>query len=281
VVSDLGRTVAVGRDRSGAFTGSFSTGWRWVDRRGDLAVPDEVQAALRGCPRVLVLASPGVFGLSRLLSSVPWSYAVKQEYTPQGRLPPRHLVVANTDPPPALKLEPLTPPSTSGQETGAVILQHWDATLDRVKQELQTATVVELYTHGIQKPNDAEGSYLVLTPDQRRDGEYRFTGREVQTLKLEGAPLVLLKACFPADAGFQNVKNRSLASAFVERGARAVFASTVSIPDVDADRFFNAIREGTQRGLAPAQALFEARAAFKHDGHFQEWMDDVVCLEPA
>jgi len=282
VVSDLGQTVAVARNEHGAFTGDFrESGWRWVDRRGDLVVPAEVQGALRGCPRVQVLASPGVFGLSRLLADVPWSYAVKQEHAPRGQAPARRLVVANTDLPSALKLDQLSPLSPDDREPGTVMLQHRAATLSNVKRELETATEVELYTHGNQKPNDAEGSYLVLTPDPAAGGEFRLTGRDVRGLKLEGAPLVFLKACVTADAGFQNFEARSLASAFVERGARATFASTVSIPDVDADRFFNAVRERTRKGTAPAEALFEARAAFKKDGRFQEWMDDVVCLEAA
>ena len=40
-------------------------------------------------------------------------------------------------------------------------------------------------------------------------------------------------------------------------------------------------RERTRQGQAPAEALFQARAAFKKDGHFQDWMDEVVCREPA
>ncbi|HZN92206.1 MAG TPA: CHAT domain-containing protein, partial [Myxococcales bacterium] len=282
VVSNLGRTVAVAKDERGIMTGDFrKTGWRWVDRRGDLVVPAEVQGALRGCRHVQVLASPGVFGLSRLLSNVPWSYAVKQQHVPRDRAPARRLVVANTEPPSGLKLERISPLATGAQEAGMVALQHRTATLSNVKRELEAATEVELYTHGIQKPNDAEGSYLVLTPDPASGGEFRLTGRDVQSLKLDGAPLVFLEACVTADAGFQNHEARSLASAFVERGARATFASTVSIPDVDANRFFDAVRERTGRGLAPAEALFEARAAFKKDGRFQEWMDDVVCLEAA
>jgi CHAT domain-containing protein len=190
------------------------------------------------------------------------------------------VVVANTDSPAALLLDRLTP--WRGRREGAVVLERGEATLTRVRRELPSATEIEFYTHGIQKLNDAEGAYLVLTPDAALKGEYRLTAADVRALSLDGAPYVYLKACVTADAGLQNDTNRSLASAFVERGARAVFASTVSIPDVDADRFFNAIREQIRQGASPAAALFNAREAARQgeDAEAQSWMDDVVCLQP-
>jgi hypothetical protein len=275
--------VAVARDERGAVLGSLSRNqWRWVDRRGDLVVPQKVRESLRGCRNVRVLASPGVFGLSRVLPGLPWSYAVAPRRAPaRTQAPPRHpVVVANVEPPAALRLEPPARLSTEDRERGTVVLQGRDATLSRVLEELPRATELEAYTHGMQKPNDAEGSYLVLTPDPARNGEYRLTGRDVQQLSLGGAPDVYLKACVAADAGFQSSEARSLASAFVEAGARSVFAATVSIPDVEADRFFNAVRERTRQGHPPAEALSEARAAFQREGRWREWMEDVVCLEP-
>src|SRR6185295_16988520 len=87
--------------------------------------------------------------------------------------------------------------------------------------------------------------------------------------------------CRAADAGSQNYSNRGLAEAFVERGARAVFAATVPIPDREADAFFNAIRERIRAGKAPAVALAEARAEYVAPGEATDWMADVVALEPA
>ncbi|HEY8212059.1 MAG TPA: CHAT domain-containing protein [Myxococcaceae bacterium] len=283
VVSYLGRTVAVARDERGATVGAMAKSrWRWVDRRGDLLVPASVQDALRDCHQVKVLASPGVFGLSRVLPGLPWSYAVAQKRPlapPNGAPPRRPVLVANIEPPAALRLSQPDPLRTDDREPGTTVLQGREATRSRVIQALKTATELEVYGHGMQKPNDAEGSYLVLAPDPEEQNEFRLTGRDIPPL--EGSPDVYLKSCFLANAGFQNAEAHSLASAFVERGARSVFAATVSIQDAGANSFFNEIRKLTRQGRAPAEALFEARASFRRDGHFQGWMDDVVCLEPA
>jgi CHAT domain len=229
---------------------------------------------------VSVLASPGVFGFSRLLARIPWSYLVAQAYAAKPSASEHRLVVANTDPPESLRLEQLN--EWSGRSDASTrVLEHAAATLSRLKQELPGATDVELYMHGLQRAMDAEGPYLALTPDRDAGGEFKLTAQFLRPLELSGAPYVYLKACRAADAGLQNYANRSLAEAFVERGARAVFAATVPIPDREADQFFDNIRERIRAGKAPAVALAEARGEYIPAADEKDWISDVVALEPA
>lgn len=279
ITSDLGRTAVAIRDARGTFFGAYggSSKWRWLDGRGEELVPKELQEHLKGCPQVHVLASPGVFGVTRLLKDIPWSYLVAQTYVAKPGSSDRRLVVANTNPPATLLLSDVAPwPGL--RDTSIRILEHDSATLSRLMQELPVATDVEFYLHGLQRSTDAEGPYLALTPDPASNGEFRLTASVLWPLELAGAPYVYLKACRAGEAGFQNYANRSLASTFIERGARAVFAATVPIPDLGADPFFNDIRARIRSGKTPAVALAEARA---NSGDPQDWMSDVVALEPA
>jgi len=282
VTSDLGRTAVAIRDAAGAVDGAYTarSEWRWLDGHGDALVPTKIQERLGGCEQVSVLASPGVFGFSRLLARIPWSYLVAQVHAGQPGPSEHRLVVANTDPPESLRLERLN--EWNGRRDASTrVLEHEAATLSRLKEELPGATDVELYMHGLQRAMDAEGPYLALTPDRKAGGEFKLTAQVLRPLELAGAPYVYLKACRAADAGSQNYSNRGLAEAFVERGARAVFAATVPIPDREADAFFNAIRERIRAGKAPAVALAEARAEYVAPGEATDWMADVVALEPA
>jgi len=281
ITADLGRTAVAIRDAAGAVDGAYDarSEWRWLDGRGDTLVPKKIQERLGGCERVSILASPGVFGSSRLLARIPWSYLVPQVHAARPGSAEHRLVVANTDPPPSLLLPELKWPGRP--DPSIHLLEHETATLSRLRRELPAATDVELYMHGLQRSMDAEGPYLALTPDPDAGGEFRLTAQTLRPLELAGAPYVYLKACRAADAGFQNYANRSLASTFVERGARAVFAATVPIPNDEADWFFNDIRKRIRAGKSPAAALAEARDEHMSAGDAKEWISDVVALEPA
>jgi hypothetical protein len=71
----------------------------------------------------------------------------------------------------------------------------------------------------------------------------------------------------------------SLPAAFITAGARGVLAATVEIPDLEAQDFFNAVRERMRSGATPAVALREERMRWLGEGKGATWVESVLLFE--
>jgi hypothetical protein len=259
VTVDDERTLLVARGPDGEVRGHSDASRTLPFREAEGLVPAPLLEVLRPCERVEVLARPPVHGLAGLLPpELAWSYHVGRA-TP---LPPapatrRHLVVSDVEPPPALGLPRLKAWAPGDSDTRRTVLSGASATPSRVLAEMVDATEIEVHAHGLLDPEVSDASLVVLSPES--DGRYALTAREVRGQTLRGSPVVLLAACRAAHTAAFLHEPFSLPVAFVEAGARAVFAATVDLPDAEAERFFGSLRARIQAGAAPAVALRDER----------------------
>jgi hypothetical protein len=140
---------------------------------------------------------------------------------------------------------------------------------------MATAAYVELHVHGEVDLEQADASYLALSPDAT--GRWALTAGDVRKVRLTAAPVVVLAACRAATAAPFAHARLSLPDAFLSAGARAVIAPAVEIPDAEAGPFFDEIRRRITGGEAPAAAVAAARAAAIARG--QAWAAGVLVFE--
>jgi hypothetical protein len=238
---------------------------------GRFAVPAEIQAALRGCSAVDVLARQPYYGRADLLPREQvWRYRGGPASDP-ATTSPAALVVGNIDPPPSLGLPPL---NRLQPVTGAVLLEGAGATPARVLEAMREVGFVELHSHGLSDGDDA--ALLVLAPDAQ--GSYALTSSQVAAVRLEGRPVVMLAACGAGASGTRFHTTWSLPDAFLQAGARAVIASSEPIADASAQRFFAGVRERIAAGAPPARALHEERLVWSDPAH-RAWIDRLVVFQ--
>jgi hypothetical protein len=186
------------------------------------------------------------------------------------------LVVAATSPPDELldlpNLAPVPVPPEARGLTGA------DATPRRVADAMKTATYVELHAHGLVDLDIDDGGFIALSPDA--GGDWRLTASDVRTMKLAGAPVVVLAACRAAEAAPDRLRRWSLPDAFLAADTRAVIAADVAVPDDLIRTFVDDVRGRIDRGEAPAQAAAAARAALiAGDAKSASWVDRLMVFE--
>ncbi|ABF92024.1 hypothetical protein MXAN_4986 [Myxococcus xanthus DK 1622] len=282
VAVDYERSVVALRGATGELQGHFDASRAEpLGRDASGLVPPSLQAALKGCERVDVLALPPVHGLRGLLpAELAWSYRVGR---PGGAspVPARgsgpHLVVNGVEAPAALglpRLLPLEPPLAPDPQR--IELSGMQATPTRVLAAMAQASEVEIHAHGAFSPEMSDASLVVLAPEP--DGRYALSAPQVRALKLERAPLVLLATCSAARATPFLHESFSLPVAFIEAGAATVLASTVEIPD-SAGRFFEAVRERIRSGAPAALALRDARRTWLAAHPSSDWVHGILLFE--
>ncbi|WP_224361543.1 CHAT domain-containing protein [Hyalangium versicolor] len=270
------RTLLLARGQDGQLRGHYDASRTQPLESVEGLIPEEMLRPLRACERVVVVARPPLHGRAGLLPpEIAWSYFLPHPSpTAPTALPPRRLVVADVEPPPALSLAPLgvwgAPPP------GGILLSGAAATPSHVIEAMTRATEVEIHAHGLINPDVSDASLLVLAPES--DGRYALTAGEVRARHLEGAPLVILAACRAAYTGPAPHEPFSLPVAFLEAGARAVLAATVDVPDAQAARFFEAVRARIQSGQPVALALRDERVEWLKRGG-SEWVRAVLAFE--
>lgn len=254
-----------------------------LPQRLDGEVPPEFLARLATCEQVEVLARPPLHGRVGLLpSKMAWSYLTR---TTDRRAPPPgtaiHLVVSDVEMPPDVPLKRLnTWKARFGAQEQPVTLSGDEATPIRVLERMKNATEIDLVAHGIL--NDfSDASYLLLAPERGGPqlGRRELGISEVRAASLKGAPFVVLAACHAAHATYSVDAPLGLPAAFIEAGARGVLAATVEIPDLEAEAFFNAVRERMRSGTSPALALREERVRWLSEGRGETWLDSVLLFE--
>jgi hypothetical protein len=196
---------------------------------------------------------------------------------PTASLPTQHLVVANVETPMSLRLARLPSWESVREQPGQwVELEGAQATPSRVLEAMTRATDIEVHAHGMVDRSLSDATVIALAPEH--DGRYALTAEAIRKVRLEGAPMVLLGACSAARLPPLLHQTSSLPQAFVDSGARAVFAATVDIPNT-AGRFFQAVRERIHAGAGPAQALREERQRWLREERSAQWVTRVLLYE--
>ncbi|HET7505647.1 MAG TPA: CHAT domain-containing protein [Kofleriaceae bacterium] len=252
---------------------------------GEVVSP-ALRAKLAGCRRVEVLAPAPYFGAPRLLGDdLAWVYRTEHPLDgrrsgppasdraaapPAGGEPRRELVISDVTPPEHLRLPALQP--FSGGES-ARILSGARATPDHVLAEMRTANLIVIVAHGFTDAQEPTAASLVLSPDA--SGDYLLTASKVASIQLTGSPTVILAGC---DAGRVQVSAEpwSLATSFVQAGARIVLAPTEPIPDASASDVFRALVGRIRGGADPVEALAAERSA---RGPTADWLSSIVVFE--
>jgi CHAT domain-containing protein len=206
-----------------------------------------------------------------------WSYLTRTSAPNAPKPGPAvHLVVSDVEMPPDVPLKRLNAWNARfGPQEQPVELSGAEATPSRVLAAMKNATEIDLVAHGILN-DSADASYLLLAPEP---GGPELSISKVRAAALQGAPFVVLAACHAAHATYSIEAPLSLPAAFIEAGARGVLAATVEIPDLEAEAFFNAVREHMRSGKSPAQALREERLRWLEEGRGAQWLDSVLLFE--
>jgi len=275
------RTVVVARGPAGELRGHHDASRR-EPLGDDLSglVPRQLVELLRRCPQVDVLAAPPLDSRAGLLPpDLAWRYRVgtATAFPPTADLPERHVVVANVETPRSLHLAPLPAWESAPAPSGHVVeLEGAQATPSRVLEAMKRATAIEFHAHGVVDRSLSDATVIALAPED--DGRFALTAEAIRRVRLEGAPMVLLGACSAARLPPVLHQTSSLPQAFVDAGARAVFAATVDIPD-SAGGFFQAVNERIHAGAGPAQALREERQRWLREERSAQWVTRVLLYE--
>ena len=281
LAEDTERSLLAVRGAAGHLLGYFE-GARQARLPAHLGgfVPKEALEALRDCETVEAYARPPLFGRAGLLPArFAWSYRTRSG--PPVQAPSRraiHLVVKDVALSPQRtselgQLNPWKAAFSEGEERR--LLEGSEATPSRVLAAVRDATEIDLVSHGIISHSSGE-TYLVLAPEAGSD---ELSASRILSQRLEGAPLVVLAACHGAQTAPVLHQPRSLPSAFILAGARAVLAATDAIPDQEASAFFQAVRERIKQGAAPAAALRDERVKWLEKAQVRNWVEGVLLFD--
>lgn len=233
------------------------------------AVSPQMRAHLADCQRIDVLTAAPYFGAPRLLDDrAAWVYHAGAPRAPAGPASLHELVVSDVAPPDDLHLPPLQP---FAGDPGAVVLSGARATPASVLAAMKTANLAVIVAHGSTATEEPTAAALALSPDAQ--GDYLLTASKVRSAVLAGAPVVVLAGC---DAGRVQVSTEpwSLATSFLQAGARVVIAPTEPVPD--ASDVFRSLIERIRNGADPAQALVAERSS---QGAAGDWLSSIVIFE--
>ncbi|MCB9651244.1 MAG: CHAT domain-containing protein [Deltaproteobacteria bacterium] len=264
----LERSVIAARDANGATVGAMLRGAALP------VVPPPIEARLRACDEITVLARPSLHGRSGLLEpGLAHAFAVGAPRRTEAR-DPDVLYVYGANPPASEGLAPLAP--LSGELTASArVLTGERATPRAVLAEMGEAGWVEIHAHGALY-GDSDAAAIALSPDAR--GWSRLRAEDVQGARFASAPVVVLAACDAAGVRREDLLEPSgLAVALLGAGARAVLASDAPLPDAGAAAFFREVRRRYEAGASIARALEDARMAWPASS--ADWTRSVVVFE--
>jgi tetratricopeptide (TPR) repeat protein len=263
VVADARRVGLVWTTRDGGVHGQ-------VRLRSDQGAPGGDPT----CAAVTVLAPTGLLDLARWLpADQAWSIRVGP---PRPAAPVRfedRLLVRGALAPADLNLPPLRRGGALRQ--GWKIVEGADATPSRVREQLETADLVDFEVHGLVDASAPDGAVLVLSPDSQ--GNYAISATDIRELRLARGPVVLLGACRSATGSHYRDVTWTLPQAFVRAGARAVYASVAELPDDRVGDFLAGVARRLEGGVAPSVALRDERVEWLRRG--EAWAREVVLFD--
>jgi CHAT domain-containing protein/lipoprotein NlpI len=167
------------------------------------------------------------------------------------------LVVGNPSPMPNL-LDPLPASETEATAIAALLnttpLLNRQATETAVKQQLATARILHLATHGVLETDDrgVENAWLAFGPDGQNDGKLDLS--EVFDSNLS-AELAVLSACDTNRGDTAGEGVIGLGRAFLKAGTPTVVASLWKVPDQQTASLMEAFYEELLAGRDRADAL--------------------------
>jgi hypothetical protein len=217
------------------------------------------------------LTAAPYFGAPRLLDDrVAWVYHAGAPRAPAGPVARRELVVTDVTPPDDLHLPSLQPFAGRAEAT---VLSGARATPASVLAAMKTASLAVIVAHGFTATEEPTAAALALSPDAQ--GDYLLTASKVRSARLQAAPVVVLAGC---DAGRVQVSSEpwSLATSFLDAGARVVIAPTEPVPDGSAGEVFRSLIERIRNDADPAAALVAERSA---RGAAGDWLSSIVIFE--
>ena len=265
--------IVIARGADGAIVATrkpFGTGGIAADQ----VVSGEIQQALASCEIVDVFARAPYQGSPRLLpADLAWRFRGRRPAEIGTGAARRRVIIADVEPPRELGLPRLMLHST---QSDAEMLRGAAATPRAVLGAIADATAIEIHAHGILDASMADTAFLALSPDG--DGRYQLTADDIRQQRLAGAPTVLLGACQAAYTTRFFHDPSSLASAFLEAGARTVIASPAPIPDSDATAVFETLHQQVAAGEPAAKALRSIRTQRRSTAQ-RDWIGDVVVFE--
>ncbi|MEO1397067.1 MAG: CHAT domain-containing protein [Cyanobacteria bacterium J06634_5] len=153
-----------------------------------------------------------------------------------------------------IRVPPLPPPPE--EPPPFADLPHAKATEATIKQQLSTANIIHLATHGFyDEKSPMQGALALAIADDQQDG--LLTAREISALSLR-AELAVLSAC---DTGLGQITGDGvvgLSRAFITAGTPSVMVSLWQVSDqATADLMIEFYRQ-RQQNLGNAQALRQA-----------------------
>jgi len=239
-------------------------------------VPPELVAELGSCAMVDVLVRPPLQGRPGLLPpEIAWRYRSRGVPPPSPEGKGIHLVV-NEVQYDRKDLKPLHWKASPDPGIEVRTIQGYQATPGRVSDELQSATEVDLATHGVTSPA-SNASRLVLAREVGGQDELRED--RIRALHLRGAPLVILAACEAAKGAPELHELAGLPYAFLAAGAGTVIAAPTKIPDLDSSEFFAGVRARIRKGVSPAAAVRDERLKWIKQGKDAAWVRGILVFE--
>jgi len=268
------RTLTVVLDVNGDVLGRYDMSRESPLRDASGLVPPAFVAKLRACKSVDVMARARLQGMPGILpADMAWTFlsGVVHDAPP---VAPKRLVVTGAQPPKELGLASLVPYHVPADAPVAEVLDGDAATPERALEAMALATEIRVHGHGVLDGAISDAAVIALSPD--RDGRFALTADAVRKVNLKGQPVVVVIACQTSRPAPYLHDALSLPVAFVQGGARVVFAAASNIPNDEASRFFEPLLGRLRAGENPAVALKETKVAWKLNGGRSEWVDEVM-----
>lgn len=140
---------------------------------------------------------------------------------------------------------------------GPAMLIGTDATVEGVLSGLAHCDIAHIATHALISDQDSTLSVLLMAATTSEPGS--LYPRQISSLRLDRAPLVILAGCRTAAAGPGRGSIRGFASSFLSAGSRGVIATLWDVNDDDAVRFSRALHARIRTGLSAGDALRETQ----------------------
>jgi len=272
---DSGRIAYLFQDGEGVVGGA---GVRQQGPLVEVQLPAVIQQGIARCPEVAVLATPAFLGRSQILpEQVAWGYL----RSAAGRAPRREnvsrLVVQDVEIPSRFALPRLWSRHTRAEPGEALVnLSGFQATPTQVLRRLPEADLIELHVHGLLDPTVSDAPALVLASDER--GEALLGSRDIEQVRLDRHPGVILGACDVGRSARYWSYAHSLPVAFMQSGASFVLASPAPIEDQAAGPFFEEIWTRIRSGSSVIAALRDERESARWRGAGNDWVRRVVAF---
>ncbi|BAY60625.1 TPR repeat-containing protein [Calothrix brevissima NIES-22] len=140
-----------------------------------------------------------------------------------------------------------------------------DATKANILQQLSTADVIHLATHGWADDDRGLGSWIALAPSGKDDG--LLTAEEILDLKLK-AQLVVLSACETGKGKLSGDGVIGLSRSLISAGVPSVLVSLWQVPDEPTQylmvEFYKSLQTQPDKALALRQAMLKTKEKFPY-----------------